>query len=851
MPRTSSAWKAYQDAQKKNKEKKVPSVAESIGTKPIATVKSDLGKKTSDSKKSSSKSSKSKNKSSSTKKTSYATGAQLRTKTVIDTAKQINKTIKNIDPSLQYQMESGKIVGGKELQLRIAAEGMKIMGENVKQTPSGIYVKKDGKYFKIDRGTKHLINISSPETKQKIIQSVNEPATAERTGFSQVVRSVYMELPYESKAQYNIQFLDWSKIKPEEIQHYPGGTTYLQNVSERKRNQLIDRFLEKNAGGVSAEKYASIGGIYSGMKPTDPKIQREWAWEEISMSDVERRTKYWEKLPSYARLYSSTFQGTARTIFGTLSLPYYGSKLIRGKGFGPDFSEIPRTYDVGEGVRGPGLIRTGISEGIGAVTGESPGLWERVKQRPVESIFATGGELLGSYLFGRGAAETKRLTTQGLYRIGTPIKQSFVARGWMSNLPISRFKPTNLIRKAYWKGRAKLGWATEVDSKQIFQTSALPNKLSYAPGASPEKRINALFKAFNKSKTVAESGETYFIGVHSTTRSWLKPIAWLRKGRESPGVSFAPLGEGNPHFLRIKEILRTPYSTSPIKGVSLFPQIKLPTAPLLYFKNLKNIPYSIAKKGYKISNLFIKQKSPGVFTAPKMYAGGGEYEAIARGFARRVGSRYFTTIDDIVVPLPEFTFSSIRAPSMLSNIKSGLYGSSSYGMQQPVPLLSSGVMFSKIGSSIYHSYSPRYSQNKNYSYLSSTASLPSSSFSPSFSFKSISGQSIGSSQSSYTGSGSIIKSSKFKSLPASSFSSIPVSSSKYIPRPHKVSSYLYGSSKIKPFVFQPTYPPPIYYDEFNEKQIINKKKTKKEYITKYRERTWKVPTLSDLLGVKI
>jgi len=350
-----------------------------------------------------------------TEEPTYIPGRHLEAKTIIDTTKSTQQQIKNIDPNATYQLEDGQIMSGKELRYRIAREGMQNIIESRRNIQPGMYLKKDDQYYKTTPETRFLIGHSDKETKQDIIKRMG---TETPEGFVGPVydpySAAYKKLSSQEKAEYNLRFMDWTKIDPTHIKHYPGGKQHLQGLSEKEQTQLINKFLKEHPYGVSASKYASIGGIRSGKKPTDPSLRKEWAKENIFLTDIQKRKKYWDKIPGPARWYSSTFNLAASAVTGTLSLPHTISKAATGKGIGPDLTKINRSYDMGYGVRGPGTMQTIIGESIGAVKGKSPGLWERMKKRPVESIFSTGGELIGMYAVGKGISKSAQYTAKGI-----------------------------------------------------------------------------------------------------------------------------------------------------------------------------------------------------------------------------------------------------------------------------------------------------------------------------------------------------------------------------------------------------------------------------------------------------
>ena len=262
----------------------------------------------------------------------------------------------------------------------------------------------------------------------------------------------------------------------------------------------------------------------------------------------------------------------------------------------------------------------------------------------------------------------------------------------------------------------------------------------------------------------------------------------------------------------------------------------------------------ISRKSYELSNLFIKKESPGMFVAPKMYAGGGEYETIARGFARRLGARYYTEIKGVVVPLPEFTMTSFKTPGILSNIKSSIYRSSSYSIGQTVPLISPSLIVSKIGSAVYQPYSPQYPSQR-IQPVSSVKKISSSKYSSNYSYQLVSPSSsqIPSAPSSFVSSR---KKSKISSpVSQSSGLSSRITSSKIRPIPSSqfTASKSYGLPSSRLYKYDQSYPIPSkpYYDDIFDPIKTKKKRQTKDYISRYRERTWKVGTMEDILGVRI
>ena len=498
-------------------------------------------------------------------------------------------------------------------------------------------------------------------------------------------------------------------VKPDYVADYPVGTTFKREgeyIIATPPPLTVDQYIESKGGlekfkkSLSSEellevaaKFATKGGIYR--SDLDEKFWREYAQEKISKTPLERRELYYRQLPVPIRSYSAFFKATISATAFPITLPQTVVKYVTGKGELADplrrigtgktllFPDVAKAIHKRTPPAPSGIIGIGISEGIGKLTGHEVGEFERAKKYPVETAFATGGEILGLLIGGKAVQSVKVATGKVLTKLKVP------------EIPL-RYGPIQIARKGYWRGRTRLGIGEKVEG--VFKEEALSGGLSYAPGKTSVQRIGALKSAFEKTKITTGTGEEFFAGVHATERLWLKPFAILRKGRESPGVSFAPVGEGAPRFLRITGKRAVTYETG---GVSLVPQVRLPTAPFLYFKKLKDIPKALQRTSYEQTGKIIKAEK-GVFIAPKMYKGGAEYEVIVHGIAKRLGVRSYSEIEGVVVPHPEFKFiEKIGTRGALSSIKESskrfLSLTSSYAKPPSIPIISPSYLISSIG----------------------------------------------------------------------------------------------------------------------------------------------------------
>jgi len=428
-----------------------------------------------------------------------------------------------------------------------------------------------------------------------------------------------------------------------------------------------------------------------------------------------------------------------------ITLPQMAVKYVRGKGaytepferiatgetFGPDIGNVLLRHEPG----GPsGLISTGIQEGlyyvpkdmavVGALGGHKTNAVERFMKHPVSGAFATGGEVLGLLVGGYGLSKAKQVTGAGLYRIGSPIKKSLVSQGIMKDLPLSRYSPTSIMRTGFWKAKQRLGIAEFVPEEKVWASDVLygGKRFAEAPG-----QIRQL-KIFEETRNMLDTGDILGIHAASSKFGFFKYTRMFTGLSESPGLSISAFGRGSPHFLRVSG--DTSRFISPIKGISLFPKIGKPIAPIFRLKEILRLPKPIrmTKPGdasatigkpykggyyyYRTGDYMLKQpRGAYAWLAPKVEVGGPEIEAIitAGTWAKRIRSRYFTTYKGKTVPLPEYVplgknipqsgsvMFTGKQPSMLSYRVKKLISPYSYTVDQSLPLLRKGYIISSVG----------------------------------------------------------------------------------------------------------------------------------------------------------
>lgn len=601
-----------------------------------------------------------------------------------------------------------------------------------------------------DTPTAFIESKATTEEKQRIQQIKRSPFTPLKPGLTQLAyEQALRRMSEEEKHEFGYRYTEWEDVPVEDRPRQYGFQQYWASLSEEEKKKIVEQY-------KGSQKFKSFkespGGRYQreeiARSELEKEISKEYGplatyttgvYDYETAETIMARGHYTESsvfsdLSLRSRIRTSLAESGLRAVSYPITLPQTAIKYATGSG---DWTDVGGRVSSGQTLgylpdvsKEIDKLKISPTEGaisglIGeAISGGKSTYLETAEKYPLETAAATTGEGFGLITAGSAVGAVKTATTRGLDYVGlrfanTPIYSRFYAA-------VQPYTPKNLIRKAYWKYRKYTGSAKELPPEMVFKESALPSDLSMAPGGSPQQRINSLVKAFDKSRSQTVYGDQVYTGVHTTTSPWMKPFVFLKKGRESPGVSFAPFGEGSPRFLRIGGP-----NTSYPSGISLLPKINLPTSPVLYFKNLIHMPKNLISSGYKAMNKFIKGQGSGVFVAPKMYLGGGEYEVIARGMATRLGVRSFTTVGKVVVPIPEFTMTSF-SPSLLSRFGGAAKSAfvSSYGSVS-VPYFAPGYLFtSSVSSSPSMSYPyslPSYSLS---SMLSSSVASSSVSSSP-------------------------------------------------------------------------------------------------------------------------
>jgi len=669
------------------------------------------------------------------------------------------------------------------------------------------------------------------------------------------VKSAVKNLPPEKREEFSYLYTDWESIPVEERKFYLGSKTYFKNLSKKEKETMSKKYLESE----SFEKYISspkgeqeLSAIAKSLQEKEMKekygpfavssvsiYDYDKAKKELAFSNVFKKTSVFKDLGLRTKYKRSFIEsGTSAAAF-PITLFQTGVKYVTGKGSYTDpISRIQtgKTFlpDVNTEIIEPvkigapsGLISTTISEGIGFATGKKSGEFKKYMDDPVAGGFATAGEIAGFMVAGKlvNVGKVKAFKGLKIARSGIISKTGWNVPGYSSFM---KYRPSNIARTIWWKGKEKLGYAKYVPEEQVWHPDVLASKTKFAEASSPQDMI----KDFYKTKAV--SGTDDILGIHAAPHRF-NPLTYVKKGTsETPGLSVSAYGKGSPHFLKVSGY------TTKAEGISLFPQFYRPTAPVFNLRDVFRIPKGLRGASYKQTGKYIlkQPKGPYAWVAPKAERGGPEIEAIIRAgtIGARKSSYYYTTYKGMTIPLPRYKlFGKGISSTAKTSLKYSPYVSKSkdfislsyYGGSKPISIISPSMLISK---SLYYSkpftisssYKKLFSSSiKPASYTSSAKSYLSSgtSYSSGVSYTSSGGSSAKSylssgtsyfpysptssftsykpsSSTSYTSSKPSYKSS-FTSYKPSSSTSYSKSKSSYSPSKYKSGLYKYGDEEMK------------------------------------------------------
>ena len=262
------------------------------------------------------------------------------------------------------------------------------------------------------------------------------------TVFNKTIEQQFSKLQPGKQFEYGLQFGEIKDKPITEWKYYKGGTDYLKTYKE----EVIDKFIKEKGGykkfyqGVGldpvevAQKFSTEGGIYGGRKPTSEKFIREYSWDILSKTPAGRKESYFGKLPGPVRVYTSAFHATTGAALFPVTLPQTAYKMVTGK---PSLGALDIGTKVSRAKLGPGGV---ISPAISEVwLGQDVSVEKQLQKKyPVETAFATAGEIFGVYVGGKGISmgfkAVKPSFISGVRTVGTKVYTQF-PKGWGRAFP--------------------------------------------------------------------------------------------------------------------------------------------------------------------------------------------------------------------------------------------------------------------------------------------------------------------------------------------------------------------------------------------------------------------------------
>lgn len=599
--------------------------------------------------------------------------------------------------------------------------------EFLKRTPKGREVLRRTIAKKKKTGYEYIKEKTEPREQRQIRKAeelVGRLPSSVRGGFGELVlrRAAiggYKGLTPEEKTEYGKRFVDWESVPPSEIKHIPGGKSYLERVSPSEKKRLVKEYLGRHK--IEHDPWWAFGSTWrvngrpiEGLRTSgvsDKELREKIAWEEITMTSPEIKSKIYSELPWYGRHMYAGMQALSSAVMWPVTLGQTGVKYVTGKGRLTDplgristgkplvFPDVGK--ELGERRIGPGgLISTGMSE---LITWGASEEWEKTQKYPFEAFSATVGEVFGMGLGGK--------TIGGITKgIGREMRNLWVGlRG--KYIPIERLTTQKV-----------LSGESAFPTSPSARVSLLKFKEAYDPTSGMYKVTHATpdaFKGLRITKGTSEFGHR--------------------------GLFVTPEHMTSPYFLK----LGSPYKTS--FKITLFPKIH--RASILRFKvpRVSRVPEPYRLSQYKFGE-FVRGKFDTAWITAKHEMGGPEIEALLvehtpltkitpPGWLGKIrGYEHYTKLWGRRIPIREFGIDLDLPVSGMKSMWETLSGysrdlASYYYKSHYVPLVQPSYITYGVSSLL--SYKPSYTPSYTPSYKPSILPSYKPSYTPSYKIPSI------------------------------------------------------------------------------------------------------------------
>lgn len=251
-------------------------------------------------------------------------------------------------------------------------------------------------------------------TRHRLIQAEKVPGAKGKYAASMIaMRLAHGRLTPEQKREFGYRYTGWKEVPAVERKQYYGGKKHLKSLSPSEREQLIERY--KKEEPAASLVFQELYKVLHGKSYEDPMEKQ--MWKGLTMSSGEMQKDFWKSVPAPLRWQMSGVHAFTSALAWPITLPQSLVKLATG-GKTLILPDVGKELSKHKPSASPhGLISTGISEGIGALTGKGSDAWAKFQADPISGFSATIGELaglkVGSIVVG-GGLKTYRTAKIGL-----------------------------------------------------------------------------------------------------------------------------------------------------------------------------------------------------------------------------------------------------------------------------------------------------------------------------------------------------------------------------------------------------------------------------------------------------
>jgi len=345
--------------------------------------------------------------------------------------------------------------------------------------------------------------------KPDIIRNIETQQTAQQS---------YQSMTEAEQIQYGIQFHTFTEEPVGEWKYYLGGKEYLKSLPKKEQTRLAEQYISsgsyKTMTGQFAREWLYEGKIFdkssslgvSEITGVDASA-RKHAWEQITSTPEQIRAITYEAMPQSLRIGTSYVGAFTKAVFSPITLPQAIVKFATGKtALLPDVSQkLEKVFPYGSS----GLIDVGISEGVGAVTGQHVGKWDQAMKYPFETLFATVGEVAGLIVGGKAVRLGTSSIKKGVVGSTKIISKKIPTYYYKVTQELGLPKSLRHIIYEHHGGYIQRSWQKlhsyslgEMKFVKSFKQKGLPKIKEIGKGAGIGRKETVKFSGFGKRELV-------------------------------------------------------------------------------------------------------------------------------------------------------------------------------------------------------------------------------------------------------------------------------------------------------------------------------------------------------------